>query len=220
MRPQEKAEIGFGTTGIGKDAFGAELVERPRATTEEALNPKQYRKQALSKEETQYVGDSSWQAGALAAAGAASLSGGAIYLANTFSPKFRGALGISGKMALVVTPTAGAFFLKSYQTVAEARADPDAFVAGREAAAAAAPPPPPQYQLSTWQSACNMVYFHPFKVIGAIALPSYIAAFYRESTHPSTAGMLLSQRIIHTRVCARRRLRPTSGLVYSITPYA
>lgn len=71
--------------------------------------------------------------GGIAAMAAAFIASGGVYLANEMSPRFRGALGISGKMALIVTPTAGAFFLRSHQTVHEARADPDEFVAGRPA---------------------------------------------------------------------------------------
>ena len=204
---QEKAQQGFGKD-LGKDAFGKELVERPRATAEEALNPKRYRGQALNKEEMRYVGEESGRNGAIAAFAAACISGSAVYLANIFSPKFRRGLGVSGKMALVVTPTAGAFFLRSHLTVADARSDPDAFIAPKEAhkaaAERAAAKAAPQTQLTFCQSACNLVYVHPFKVIGAIAIPSYFAVFYKESTHPATAGMMLSQRLIHTRVCTPR----------------
>ena len=38
------------------------------------------------------------------------------------------------------------------------------------------------------------------KMICGIALPSYAALFYKESTNPATRDMLLSQRLIHTRV--------------------
>jgi hypothetical protein len=57
-----------------------------------------------------------------------------------------------------------------------------------------------QRELSPLQVAANMVYTHPFKTIMSIAGPIYGALFYRESTHPSTAHMPLSQRLIHTRV--------------------
>jgi len=46
----------------------------------------------------------------------------------------------------------------------------------------------------------NAIYTHPFKTIIGIAAPLYCGIFFRESTHPSTASMPLSQRLIHTRV--------------------
>ena len=64
MHAQEKAERGFGRD-LGKDAYGKELSERPRAVTEEALNPKRYRGQALSQEEMRYVGEQSGRSGAV-----------------------------------------------------------------------------------------------------------------------------------------------------------
>ena len=179
-------------------AFGKEVHERPRATAQEALSPAKYRSQPLAREEVAFVGETSGRDGIIAAFAVGGVSSGAVYLANALSPKFRGGLGISGKAALVVTPTAGAFFLKSHLTVAEARADPDKFFGNRQSRAAAAPRA--QHQLALWQSASNFVYENPFKVIFSIALPIYGLLFYKESTNPATASMPLSQRLIHTRV--------------------
>ena len=53
------------------------------------------------------------RSGLLSSLGAGVVSGALVAAANTFSPRFRGALGVSGKTALIVTPTAGAFFLSS-----------------------------------------------------------------------------------------------------------
>lgn len=41
---------------------------------------------------------------------------------------------------------------------------------------------------------------HEEPALDSIATPLYAAIFYRESTNPATAKMLLSQRLIHTRV--------------------
>ena len=174
------------------------MHERPRATAQEALNPKQYRDQPLTREEVSYVGEQSGRNGLVAAIATGFVSSGAVYLANELSPKFRGALGVSGKMALVVTPTAGAFFLKSHLTVAEARADPDKFVSGKPTGARQTQQQ--QSSLSLFQTASNFVYFNPFKTIGAIALPLYGYIFHKESTSAATAMLPLSQRLIHTRV--------------------
>jgi hypothetical protein len=146
------------------------------------------------------VAGASRQSGAVAAVAAGVVSSGAVYLANAFSPRFRKALGVSGKTALIITPVAGAFFLRSHLTVAAARADPDAFVAAAPNAHGSTTPAAPQTRLAFWQSASNAVYTHPFKSIMAMAAPTYAFIFARESTHPATASLPLSQRLIHTRV--------------------
>jgi hypothetical protein len=180
------------------DNFGKELTERPRATTQDALNPHRYSSQSASHADAVYIGAQAQRNGAIAAASSAFISSGAVYLMNELSPKFRGALGISGKLALVVTPTAGAFFLRSHLTVAEARADPDFLAAKPDAPASQ--PSTPQHSLAAWQQAANFIYYNPFKLIGAISIPLYGFVFYRESTQASTASMPLSQRLMHTRV--------------------
>jgi len=185
--------------------YGRELAERPRAVAQEALQPQRHRSSKLSGNDLGFVGTSAAWNGGVAAAATAAVSGLAVGAANAVSPRFRSALGISGKLALVVTPTAGAFFLKSHRTINEAIRDADAFVAPRTAVASAAAGvhaagPAVQSQLAAWQVAANTVYMHPFKTIMGIAGPIYGALFYRESTHPSTAHMPLSQRLIHTRV--------------------
>ena len=97
---------------------------------------------------------------------------GAVYLMNELSPKFRGALGISGKLALVVTPTAGAFFLRSHLAGHETAApDPDFLAAKPDAPASQ--PSTPQHSLAAWQQAANFIYYNPFKLIGAISIPLY-----------------------------------------------
>ena len=187
------------TTMEGGRSYGRELRERPRAVAQEALQPKQYRPEPLQQNEVDYIGQAASKSGFIASAAVGAMSAGAVYLANALSPRFRGALGVSGKAALIVTPTAGAFFLKSHLTIANARADPDSFVSS-ESASAAIKQAFSQTQLTPLQSMSNTVYVHPFKTIIGIAAPLYCGIFYRESTHPSTASMPLSQRLIHTRV--------------------
>jgi len=48
----------------------------------------------------------------------------------------------------------------------------------------------------------------------AICAPAYGALFYHESTHPSTANMLLSQRLIHTRVYGQAIVVCTTAAVF------
>jgi len=182
--------------------YGKELAERPRAVAQEALNPERLRSTALPGAEVGHVSNAATRNGAIGAAAASAMSGAAVFAANALSPKFRGALGVSGKLALVVTPTAGAFFLRSHQTIHEAIKDPEGFVAPTVAAAAANAPAnaPSQSALAPWQSAANSVYTHPFKTIMGIAGPIYGGLFYHESTAAATAILPLSQRLIHTRV--------------------
>ena len=136
------------------------------------------------------------RSGLVSSLGAGVVSGALVAAANAFSPRFRGALGVSGKAALVVTPTVGAFSLASHLSIGNVAKDGGTSIAG----AAAAAPVAKVSSLPLWCRAANMVYINPFKTILGICLPAYGALFYRESTHPATANMLLSQRLIHTRV--------------------
>ena len=54
--------------------------------------------------------------------------------------------------------------------------------------------------LGLWQHTSNFVYEHPFKTILSIVAPSYGLLFAKESLSEATKDMLLSQRLIHTRV--------------------
>ena len=180
--------------------FGKELAERPRAVAQEALQPLRHRDSALSNQELSLVSTAATRNGTVAAVVTAVVTGGAVAAANAFSPRFRSMFGVSGKFALIVTPSLGAFFLRSQQTINQALHDADGFIAPHLAASETVAAPIFQRELSPLQVAANMVYTHPFKTIMSIAGPIYGALFYRESTHPSTAHMPLSQRLIHTRV--------------------
>ena len=118
---------------------------------------------------------------------------------NAFSPRFRNSLGMSGKVALVVTPTAGAFWTQSHLTVGQASKDPSKYIEGAKVPVATTARPG-YAKLPAWYGVSNAVYENPFKTIFAIAAPAYAGLFYVESTNPATANMPLSQRLIHTRV--------------------
>ena len=182
-------------------AYGKELTQRPKATAQAALVPNSFSARPLADSEVAVISATAQQAGFLAGTAAAVASGGAVIAANAFSSRFRGALGLSGKLALVVTPSFGAFYLKSHLTLAAARADPEAFFQRRSSSTGApVRVAPRQTSLALWQEAANFVYSAPFKTIVGIALPIYGAIFYKESTSAATKDMLLSQRLIHTRV--------------------
>ena len=107
--------------------------------------------------------------GLSSALGAGVVSGALVYAANTFSPRFRGALGISGKTALVVTPIFGAFTLSSHLRVADATRDASGY-AEQASVAAANAKAEPLTSLPLWCRAANVVYEHPFKTImGCVA---------------------------------------------------
>lgn len=125
------------------------------------------------------------RSGLLSSLGAGVVSGALVAAANAFSPRFRGALGVSGKTALIVTPTAGAFFLSSQLSINGATKDGGASVGGRGAtigatiggATATAPAATALAarvsSLPLWCRAANQLYESPFKTIMAICAPAY-----------------------------------------------
>ncbi|KOO30468.1 hypothetical protein Ctob_009575, partial [Chrysochromulina tobinii] len=157
--------------------FGKELAERPRAVAQEALQPLRHRDSALSNQELSLVSTAATRNGTVAAVVTTVVTGGAVAAANAFSPRFRSMFGVSGKLALIVTPSLGAFFLRSQQTINQALHDADGFIAPHLAAETVAAPIF-QRELSLLQVAANMVYTHPFKTIMSIAGPIYGALFY------------------------------------------
>lgn len=191
---------------VDQREFGKDLTERPRATAQAALQPERYRPLALGDAGVDRISGAAQRNGTASAIAAAAASGAAVLGLNALSARFRAALGLSGKLALVVTPTFGAFILNSHLTLADAHADPDGFVAPHQqqrASAAVAPEResgPPVNSLGVRYTLANFVFESPFKTILGIALPLYGSIFYRESVTPQTASMLLSQRLIHTRV--------------------
>ena len=153
------------------------------------------------------------RSGLLSSLGAGVVSGALVAAANTFSPRFRGALGVSGKTALIVTPTAGAFFLSSQLAINGATKDGGTSIGGATGAAHTAT----VSSLPLWCRAANQLYENPFKTIMAICVPAYGALFYHESTHPATAHMLLSQRLIHTRVYGQAIAVGTAVAVFAFS---
>ena len=140
---------------------GRDLHERPRHVVQSALAEDPKPSRALTEAERAGIGQQAQRSGFAAAAAAAAVSGAAVLTANATSARFRGALGISGKMALVVTPTAGAFFLRSQQTVNRANLDAERYLSDPNAPSAA----PARTSLAVWQLAANAVYDHPMKSI-------------------------------------------------------
>jgi len=191
-----------------------DLYERPRAVVQDMLKPDRHLDRSLDSRERNLVSTNATYSGLLSSLGAGVVSGALVAAANTFSPRFRGALGVSGKTALIVTPTAGAFFLSSQLAINGVTKGGGTAIA---ASTAEAPPGPTVTSLPLWCRAANQVYESPFKTIIAICAPAYGALFYHESTHPATAHMLLSQRLIHTRVYGQAIAVGTAVAVFAFS---
>jgi len=97
-------------------------------------------------------------------------SSSAIYAANTFLPKFRTSLGVSGKVALAISPAVGAYFLTSELTLFDAKRNPANYgihVDGASSPSSGGLPPPSAQvvsKLSAHHRVANWVYYNPFKV--------------------------------------------------------
>merc|ERR1719424_99131 len=169
-------------TGKGRE-FGRDLTERPRATAQAALNPERFPDKPMVQSGVQAVSADAQRNGIIAAVATGFISSGAVYLAHAMSPRFRTSLSISGKVALIMIPSSGAFFLNSLQTVHEAQKDPEGYMTRRDSGKALkAPAAHKQERLALWQSAANTIYTHPFKTIFSIFMPAYGFIFYKEST--------------------------------------
>lgn len=180
-----------------------DLYERPRAVAQAALQPDRHESRHLNTSERELISTSAGRSGFMASAMTAVVSGGAVALASALSPRFRSALSASGKTALIVTPTAFAFWAQSHLTIGAATKDPSAYIESAAAATqvtVAAAKAGEVVRLPAYYGIANAIYTHPFKTIMGLAVPSYAALFYYESVNPATAHMLLSQRLIHTRV--------------------
>ena len=184
--------------------FGIEAMQRPREHAQRALMPDRMPNRALTQKEAALVADEAAYKGAAAAAATAACSAALVYKANARYAALR-LLGAGPKSAMIAVPTIGAFALKSHLVVAHANADPSRYfgqVPDDDVKQIVRRPSAGLYRtsLSSMQKFANFVYENPFKVILGISAPMYGAIFYRECTHPDTASMLLSQRVIHTRV--------------------
>ena len=119
---------------------------------------------------------------------AALASGGAVLGLLRFSPLFRRSLGISGKTALVVMPSAFAYTLVSEQT-ASRMAHPGAFdaaVRGRRITT-----------LSVPQRCANFLYESPMRSLGLLGVPVVATIFVAKGRSPHLSFWT---RLFHTRV--------------------
>ena len=164
-----------------------DLYDRPRFTAQQALSPERHMNRRLSAQEIDLVTNAAAWSGMFAGVVTGVVTSALVYVASASSPRFRGKLNAAGKAAIVVTPSAFAFFAQSHRIVGQAALDPASYVeAAKEADAAAAAGVsttlPLQYQIA------NAVYHHPFKVImGCVTRPPLPAEWPHASARPSSA---------------------------------
>ena len=164
-----------------------DLYERPRAVTQQMMEPDRHEPRMLTPREQDLVTNAAIRSGGIAALATGAVIGGMVYAANVFSPRFRGALGVSGKTALVVTPTAFSFFSESHLLVGNATKDPSSYIT---AAAAKTPvvstaTPGTAVKLPAWYGVANVLYEHPFKTIIGCAPPGVPTRCHGCSLPPS-----------------------------------
>ncbi|KAL3930382.1 MAG: hypothetical protein SGPRY_001561 [Prymnesium sp.] len=189
---------------------GRDLHERPRHMTQQALLSASTSKQPLDKREVDLLTFTALQQGTVAALAAGAVSAALVFGASAWSPRIRAALNVSSKTGLIITPMFGMFYLRSHKFLGQAGKDPTA------ALSTAAVQQKVTQGLSLWHRAANAIFEHPCKTIVGIALPVYSAIFYKESSSPATARMLLSQRLIHTRVYGQAVVIATTIAVMSV----
>mmetsp|Transcript_9218 Transcript_9218/g.12205 ORF Transcript_9218/g.12205 Transcript_9218/m.12205 type:complete len:189 (+) Transcript_9218:76-642(+) len=123
-----------------------------------------------------------------------------VLAANRFSPSFRKTLGISGKVALAISPPIFFFSLRAEHTATDASRNPEKYGIPTDEKGTAALEAKDKYILEKLQPhhiAANYAYEHPFQLILALAVPSYSTIFYATNKGKHLA---LSQKIMHTRV--------------------
>lgn len=142
-----------------------ELHERPRAVTQQMMEPDRHESRMLTPREQDMVTGAAVRNGGMAALATGVAAGGLVAAASVFSPRFRGALGVSGKTALVVTPTAFAFWTQSHLTVGNATKDPSSYITAAQTPVVATATPGAEVKLPAWYGVANVLYEHPFKTI-------------------------------------------------------
>uniref|UniRef100_A0A7S2W876 HIG1 domain-containing protein n=1 Tax=Rhizochromulina marina TaxID=1034831 RepID=A0A7S2W876_9STRA len=126
----------------------------------------------------------------------------AVMYLNQSSRWFRTSLGISGKVAMVMSPIVGTFFLVSEHTMSDVKFNPRKYGLNRDGSLATAPvqmnsPNVLKGQLMAHHRAANWAYDHPFHVLAGCAVPLVGSIFYSQTGHDH---LKLSQKIMHTRV--------------------
>mmetsp|Transcript_36740 Transcript_36740/g.66659 ORF Transcript_36740/g.66659 Transcript_36740/m.66659 type:complete len:207 (-) Transcript_36740:105-725(-) len=125
------------------------------------------------------------------------LSGSAVLLANRYSRRFANSLGVSGKLALAISPPLFAFSLKAEHKVTEVSRNPQHFGISLPKKLEDRTTVQKVQTLKPHHLFANYAYEHPFQLILGTAVPSYLGIFYLTN---KGSHLLLSQKIMHTRV--------------------
>jgi len=130
------------------------------------------------------------------------VSTAAVTYFNQVSPRFRNSMGISGKVATVMSPIVGAFFLVSELTLHDVKQHPENYGLSRDGAVVVKPvnkesPNVLKGSLAPHHRAMNWAYDHPFHLLAACAVPLVGSIYFGQSGHEH---LKLSQKIMHTRV--------------------
>ena len=121
-------------------------------------------------------------------------SSAAVVAGHKFHAGFARSLGVSGKVALAISPPFFAFILAGEHAVSRLNRNDGAFAARDEAAAVA-----PRGQ--TWHlRAANFFHAHTLICFGALITPMYGAILSHELAKPRPPTWRFSHAIIHTRV--------------------
>ena len=130
------------------------------------------------------------KAGIEAGMGLLVASGAAVLGANKYSSGFRKYLGVSGKVALVVTPTFGAYMLISELTLFDAKRNPanygiapDGSELSQQQIMSAPPPVNVVSTLGFHHRAANWAYEYPFRVLAVAGVPLVGSIFWGQTAH-------------------------------------
>lgn len=130
---------------------------------------------------------------------------------------------LARRLAIAAVPTAaGLLYLRPSRVSAQEQPTlpaPPAAIGKAEMGAARMAAIPAEAEASSlpmWQRLANTISYHPAKTIFGMALPLYCAVFAYESYAPATRDLILSQRLIHTRVYGQGIAVMTTIAVMSI----
>ncbi|GAB9467056.1 hypothetical protein Gpo141_00004415 [Globisporangium polare] len=128
----------------------------------------------------------------------ATCMGAAVLAANTYLPKFRARVGISGKWGLVVSSFLASSTIESEQRILAGARNPAKYLAAMEPGYVDVDADSGRHsQLKLYQRAANFVFDHPYKSLITVGVPFVggIYAFQRTNT-----AIAASQQIMHTRI--------------------
>lgn len=122
--------------------------------------------------------------------------GTAVLLANTYSPKFRSRLGVSGKWGLVVSSFLASSTIESDQRILAGARNPQKYLAEMEGRVEATANDHNK-KLKLYQRAANFLYDHPYRSLITAGVPLVGGIYLYQRTNKAIQA---SQQIMHTRI--------------------